>query len=177
MSLEAWMLAKVADKVFGYASDKGQSIAEKWMRDKLGLEPRKQAYKRALQKAYKKFEKKYPEWAATLFNASFLENEGADVLAQFLVQDGHPNPSELAALWCDSLNLRQAEQRTTLMRELEPAATDFLDYMSSALKGEEALSDLNDSRALDQIVSELKALRKKFEADQATLGTRRDYLH
>lgn len=176
MPIEAWVLARVADKVFDYASEKGQNIIEKWVRDRLGLELRKQAYKRALEKAYKKFEKKYPEWAANLFNASFLENEGADVLAQFLVQDGHPNPSDLASLWADSLNLSKPERRTNLVRELEPAATDFLDYMASALKGEESLSELNDSRALDQIASELKALRKKFEAEQATPGTRRDYL-
>src|SRR6266478_3997608 len=131
MLLEAWLFAKVADKVFDYAS-------QKWLQDKLGLEPRKQAYKRALEKAYKQFEKKYPEWVANLFNASFLENEGVDVLAQFLVQDGRPNPSELATLWADSLSLRKPERRTTLVRELEPAATDFLDYMTSALKGEEA---------------------------------------
>lgn len=176
MSIETWVLARVADKVFGYASDKGQNIIEKWVRDRLGLEPRKQAYKRALEKAYKKFEKKYPEWAANLFNTSFLENEGSNVLAQFLVQDGHPNPSELATLWADSLNLGKPERRTTLVRELEPAATDFMDFMASALKGEEVLSELNDSRALDQIATELKALRKKFEAEQATPGTRRDYL-
>ena len=73
MPLEAWILANVADKVFSSASNKGQNIVEKWVRDKLGLEPRKQAYKNALAKAYKKFEKRYPEWAADLFNASFLE--------------------------------------------------------------------------------------------------------
>lgn len=176
MSLEAWMISKIAEKVFSYASDKSQGAVESWMRDKLGLEPRKQAFKKALSKACKQFENNYPQWAASLFNASFFENEAAPVLAQFLASNGNPDPYQLAALWADSLNMHNSEQRTTLVRDLEPAATDFLDYMASALKSEQLLSDLNNSRALDQIVSELKAIRKKIEAGQATPGTRRDYL-
>jgi len=114
--------------------------------------------------------------AAELFDASFLEHEGALVLAQFLVPDGHPDPSELALRWADSLNMRNRERRTTLVRELEPAATDFLQYMTSALKAEPELSDLNDSRAFEQLASDLKAIRRKLDAEVATPGTRWDYL-
>lgn len=58
MSIEVWVLSKIAEKVFSYASDKGQGVVEKWVKDRLGLEPRKQAFQKALDKAYKKFEKK-----------------------------------------------------------------------------------------------------------------------
>jgi HEAT repeat protein len=177
MLLEAWLLSKIADKVFSYASDKGSGIVEGWVSDKLGLEPRKKAFKRALGKASQKFEKKYPQWAADFFNGSFFEHEAAPILAQFLVQDGNPDPSELATLWARLLNIPHPERRTTLISELEPVAADFLDDMASALKAEQALSNLNDSRALDQIVSELRAIRKKMEAGQTTPGSRRDYLH
>ena len=115
MLLEAWLLSKIADKVFSYASDKGSGIVEEWVRDKLGLEPRKKAFKRALDKASQKLEKKYSQWAADLFNASFFEYEAAPILAQFLVQDGNPDPSELATLWARSLNIHRPERRTMLI--------------------------------------------------------------
>ena len=177
MPLVETALTAIVQKAFNYALDQGQNKVVGWAQDKLGLEPRQQAFKRALSKAYKKFEKQYPQWAADLFDASFLEHEGAFVLAQFLVRDGHPDPSELALRWADSLNMRNRERRTTLVRELEPAATDFLQYMTSALKAEPELSDLNDSRAFEQLASDLKAIRRKLDAEQTTPGTRWDYLH
>jgi hypothetical protein len=73
--------------------------------------------------------------------------------------------------------MRNRERRTTLVRELEPAATDFLHSMTSALKVEPELSDLNDSRTFEQLASDLKAIRRKLDAEQATPGTRWDYLH
>ncbi|MFL5659698.1 MAG: NACHT domain-containing protein, partial [Ktedonobacteraceae bacterium] len=177
MPLVETVLTAIVQKAFNYALDQGQNKVVGWAQDKLGLEPRQQAFKRALSKAYKKFEKQYPQWAADLFDASFLEHEGASVLAQFLLRDGHPDPSELALRWADSLNMRDHERRTTLVRELEPAATYFLQYMTPALKAEPELSDLNDSRAFEQLASDLKAIRRKLDAEQSTPGTRWDYLH
>src|SRR5579863_10018166 len=126
MSIEALFLSKIVEKIFSYSIDKGQSIIEKWILDKTGLEPRKRSFESALGKAFNRFEKKYPQWTADLFNSSFLEKEGAQVLAQFLVLDGNPDPTDLATRWAASLNINQIERHTTLVRELEPAATDFL---------------------------------------------------
>jgi len=176
MPLVETALTAIVQKAFDYALDQGQNKVVSWAQDKLGLEPRQQAFKRALSKAYKQFEKRYPQWAADLFDASFLEHEGTLVLAQFLVRDGHPDPSALALRWADTLNMRSRERRTTLVRELEPAATDFLHAMTSALKAEAGLSDLNDSRAFEQLASDLKAIRRKLDAEQTTPGTRWDYL-
>ncbi|MGZ3621821.1 MAG: hypothetical protein ACXWPG_01845 [Ktedonobacteraceae bacterium] len=162
MPLTEIILTTITEKVFSYALDQGQSIVEDWVRKKLNLDPKQQAFKRALNKAYKKFEKKYPQWTDDLFNANFLENEGALILAQFLIRDGNPDPSELATRWSESLNIRNTERRTTLVRELEPAATDFLDYLASELKKEPELSDLNDSRTFEQLASDLKAIRYKL---------------
>ena len=53
---------------------------------------------------------------------------------------------------------------------------DFLQYMTSALKAEPALSDLNDSRTFEQLAGDLKAIRRRLDAEQATPGTRWDYL-
>jgi len=176
MPLTEIFLTTIVEKVFSYALDQGQGVIEDWVRKKLNLDPKQQAFKRALKRAYNKFEKKYPQWAADLFNASFFEHEGAPILAQFLVRDGHPDPSELATYWADSLNIRNSERHTTLVRDLEPAATDFLDYLAQELKKEPELSDLNDSRAFEQLARDLKAIRYKLEAEQATPGTLKDYL-
>jgi len=177
MPLAETVLVTVAEKVFSYALDQGQNKLVDWARDKLGLQPKQQAFKHAVGNAYIKFEKKYPQWAADLFNASFLEHEGAPILAQFLIRDGYPDPSDLASRWAISLNIRNIARRTTLVRELEPAATDFLEYLARSIKAESELTDLNDSRSLEQLVGDLKAIRRRLDADQATPGTRRDYLH
>ena len=67
MPIAETILVTIAQKVFENAIDQGQSKVVDWARDKLGLEPKQQAFKRALSKAYKKFEKQYPQWAAELF--------------------------------------------------------------------------------------------------------------
>ncbi len=177
MALTEIILTTISEQVFSYALEQSQSIAGDWVRKKLNLDPKQQAFKRALNKAYQKFENKYPQWATDLFNASFLGNEGAPILAQFLIRDGHPDPSELAIRWAESLNIRNPERHTTLVRELEPAVSDFLDYMASELKKEPELNDLNDSRTFEQLASDLTAIRFKLGAEQATSGTRKDYLH
>jgi predicted NACHT family NTPase len=176
MPLTEIVLTPIVEKIFSYALDQGQSVIEDWVRKKLNLDPKQQAFKRALKRAYKKFEQQYPQQEADLFNASFLEHEGAPILAQFLVRDGHPDPSELATYWAGSLNVRNPERRTTLVRDLEPAATDFLDNLAQELKKEPELSDLNDSRTFEQLARDLNAIRGKLGAEQATPGTLRDYL-
>lgn len=170
-----YILQKIAEKVISYVLDQSQIRIEGWARTKLGLEPTQQAFKHALSTAFNKFEQSYPQWSASLFDADFLEKEGASILAQFLLRDGHPDASQLATLWADSLNIHK-ERRIILTRELEPVAADFLDYLAQALRAEPELSEVNDSRVLEQLTIDLKAIRGKFGAEKATPGTRRDYL-
>jgi hypothetical protein len=176
MPLTEIVLTTIAEKVFSYALDQSQSVVEDWVRKKLNLDPKQQAFKRSLKRAFNTFEQHYPQQAADLFNASFFEHEGAPILARFLVRDGRPDPGELATCWADSLNIHNAERRTTLVRDLEPAASDFLDDLARELKKEPELSDLNDSRTFEQLAGDLQAIRYKLGAEQATPGTLRDYL-
>src|SRR6266487_487134 len=80
MPLAETAITIIVQKAFNYALDQGQNKIVDWARDKLGLEPKQQAFKHALNKAYQEFETHYPKWAADLFNASFLELEGASIL-------------------------------------------------------------------------------------------------
>ncbi len=61
-------------------------------------------------------------------------------------------------------------------RELEPVAADFLEDLAHELKSKEALRELHDSRAFEEMTGTLQALRQKLGAEKATAGTRRDYL-
>ncbi len=111
------------------------------------------------------------------FDASFFQHEGAPVLVQFVLIDGRPDASDLATRWADSLNLRDLERRTFYVRQLEPIALDFLEDLTQTLKAQEALSDLNGSRVLNQILENSQAFRRQLGATKATSGTRLDYLH
>lgn len=176
-----WILQIIVDNVFGYVLDQS-GIAEK-IRSKLRPDPVRQAFKRALREASEQFAKQYPEWVASFFDAGFLQKEAMPILARLLLRDGYVEPSELAICWANSLNIKQAHLRTVRVRELEPAVTDFLSYLDHKLKAEPDLGTLFDSRALDQISTNIDAIteaieifRHKLESDQATLGTLRDYL-
>src|SRR5205085_2571342 len=126
--------------------------------------------------AFEELSEQYPQWVASNFDASFFQREGASVLAQFMLMDGQPDASELASLWADSLSIQDPERRAFYISELEPIAVDFLQNLAHQLKGEEALRDLNISRVLNQATNALQALRRQLDAEEATFGTRKDYL-
>src|SRR6266705_5172458 len=124
--LAEWVIPLIVDNVFGYLLD--QSDLGEAVRNRLRTDPVKQAFQHALTSPLTQFAKQHSEWVASLFDADFLQKEAAPILAQFLIRDGEPAPGDLATRWADSLNLRQSEQRTVRIRELEPIAADFLDY-------------------------------------------------
>jgi hypothetical protein len=174
MSIGETLLTAITDKVFSYLLEK--IGLEDWLRDKLDLNPTRKAFQHALDSAARQFEQKHQQWVTALFDLSFFEKEGASVLAQLLLPDGHPHPSDLAECWATSINIRRPEQRSAYIRELEPITADFLNDLARALKAEPDLRDLNNSRALDQVAEDVHVLRQLREADKATPGTRQDYL-
>jgi len=119
------IVGAITGAVFSYLL-KQAKVGEQ-VRRKLKLDADQPAFKRALRKAFEELDAYHPEWEANLFDASFFEREGAPILAQFLIRDGHP--------------------------------------------------DLHDSRALERLAEDVSAMRHRLGADQATPGTRRDYLH
>src|SRR5579884_755932 len=115
-----WLLKTLAEKVIAYAFDQSglkEKVSESFKRDATA-----DAFWRSLQKTCFQFERRYPQLAAEdLFNPS-LHDEYIPILAQFLLLDGHPNPSDLASLWADALYKGQPEKRAVSMRKLEPIA-------------------------------------------------------
>src|SRR2546428_10493692 len=104
MPLLEFVLGAITKAVFSYLVQQGGVTDQ--MRRALGQDPVQRASQRSLGKACEVLERQHPEWVANTFDASFFEHEGAPLLAQFLVRDGHPDPGELAARWADALYLR-----------------------------------------------------------------------
>jgi HEAT repeat protein len=169
------ILSAIVEAVLGYVLD--QSSLADWARRKLGREPTHLVFRRALGRAAEAFEAQHPDWAPSLLDSGFLHREGKSVLAQFLVRDGRPAPSELAERWADYRHVHDPRGRTVYARVLEPIAADFLESLSHELKAEPELGDLYDSRAFESLALDVAAIRRHLGADQATPGTRRDYLH
>lgn len=176
MPFEEIILGAIADAVFGYLVDKGGDRLGDWAREKLGRDATKKAFKEALGEAFDDLKEKHRQWVEDYFDLSFFQHKGAPVLAQFLLIDGCPDPSELASLWTDYLNMRNPERRAFYTRELEPVAADFLEALAHRLKTKEALRELHNSRSFEQMNEALQALRTQIGAEKATYGTRRDYL-
>src|SRR5258708_6831468 len=104
-----WVIPLIVGNVFGYLLD--QSGLGEAVRNKLRRDPVKQAFQDALASTLTQFEKQHPEWVSSLFDADFLKKEAVPILAQFLIREGEPDPSDLATRWADSLNLRPSEPR------------------------------------------------------------------
>ena len=174
MPIAEAVLTAVVEAVFALIVE--TSGATEWLRDKLGIDPIKRAYGRALERAISQLEMNHPHEYADLFNASFLALEGAPVLAQFLIRNGRPNPTALTDLWADSLGIHDPQRRAALLRKLEPVSADFLADLAHAMKREPALDLINDSRVFEQLAEDLRALRERLGATQSTSETRRRYL-
>lgn len=172
----AGILSTIVNAIINHAIGKESEHISNKIREKLGRDPAKMAFGTALNQAFAELEKQHPQWVSSNFDASFFAREGAPILAQFLFMNGRPDPGELAERWANSLNIRNTEHRTHYISELEPIAADFLRDLAQQLKQQEALRDLNESRALDQIAQDMQIVCQHLEAEKATSGTRQDYL-
>jgi type II secretory pathway pseudopilin PulG len=101
------ILSAIVEAIFGYVLE--QSGSADWLREKLGRDPAKRAYARALDSAIDEFRGQHPEAEEQLFDESFLQREAAPILAQFLLRDGRPSPNALANAWADSLRIRDPD--------------------------------------------------------------------
>jgi HEAT repeat protein len=168
------LIGAVTGSVFGYLLEHA-GVADR-VRGILRRDPTRRAFERALGSALGSFQAQYPQRSTDLFDSSFLQHEGAPVLAQFLLRDGDADPFTLAARWADSLAIHRPDQRTIYTRELEPVAATFLDLFARALNTEDDLRELNDSRALERLAAAVMDIRDRMTTGRATPGTRRDYL-
>ncbi len=181
--LEGLFLA-IAGAVFSYVIENLEPADQikKW----LGREPATLAFQKALSRAYTAFVRQYPEYAASLFDRSFLTGAGAPELAKLLTRHLHPDPALFAQAWGKSIGF---DNHSRFCTEATKPAADFLKWLEAELKSETAFQPIFDSRALDSLPNlenqiekltiELKrgldtALKTANEYEKVTLGIGRD---
>lgn len=79
----------------------------------------------ALVNAYRDFEKKYPEWMASLFDRHYVETRILPMLQAHSEGRINIHAFLLAYEWSNQLHL-EPETRSELVLEMIPAAADFL---------------------------------------------------
>lgn len=164
----------VTEAVFGYILEQSGWAEE--IRRRLRQDPERLAFQRALEQALDAFGRDHAEWQASLLDASFLQREGAPILAEFLRPAGEPDAALLAERWAASLRSSDDPRRHELTAQCEPAAYTLLALLGKALKDQAALRDLNNERRFEQIATDMHALLAAQGAGRATPVTRRAYL-
>jgi hypothetical protein len=122
------------------------------LRQWLGRDPARLAFKKAFTRAYTAFARQYPELAASFFDEHFLTVHAAPELARLLSRNQHPDPAALAALWAKQFHIEAPN--------ITPAISDLLQWLKAELQTEEVFRPVFDSRALET----LPALEAKIDA-------------
>ncbi|MCD5312330.1 NACHT domain-containing protein [Kineosporia babensis] len=140
----------------------------------VGREPLQLAVKNSLAKALEVLQERHPGWTGSLFDASFLEHEAAPLIARVITRGQQVVPADLARSYVRSLS--SSGERLPLVREVEPAATTFLEAFTAAITSESAAGPVLDARAIDELRTDLAAVRAALGAGAATEATTWDYL-
>ena len=91
------IIGAIVEAIVGYTLD--QSGLGDWVHSRLRGASAKRALTRALTAALDSTAQKHPAEVASLFDTSFLQHEGAQVIGQLLWRHGRPTGSALAETW------------------------------------------------------------------------------
>ena len=93
---------------------------------------KRRALRKATTNALMKFAKRYPEYAAALFDEHFLANRAADLLGRYISSENPPKSVELAEKWAAQVHMGEGT-RAAVVSKLTPAASDFLYMLENEL--------------------------------------------
>ena len=155
LASEMVITTAVLEAVFGYLIQKTDAL--EFVKRTLGLEPEKAAFRKALSNSWRTFKDTHPEWSASFFDEAFMKGRAAPVLARCLARDGPPEPFELAAAWADQFPSAR-ETRHEHIEEAQKPASDFLQTLTTELRGCPELHPYFDSQALERILGEQSRL-------------------
>lgn len=82
--------------------------------------------KRALERAFARFKKAHPDWAASLFDWYFVSNHAADALANFSQEPTEVTTARLVEAWVNQLRGFHGTSKRRVAKRAEPAARHFL---------------------------------------------------
>jgi hypothetical protein len=158
-SAAAYLGMQVLDTIVGQIIQTGTAKG----RARIKGDPERVACQVALARAERRFADVYPDWHASLFDASFLEREGAPILARALGRRDDASAAELTAAWARQIGGETGERHR---EELEPASALFLQAWREELEQQEVFRGVLDSQALERgadaseaVVQEVAALR------------------
>ena len=97
------------------------------------------AQRRVVRRAYLKFAREYPHWAAALFDEHFLDHGAQPIIRALFEGSDSPSPAALAAAWAEQV-WSSPRTRRDLIAELTPIAAEFLRRVSSKLRSQRALA-------------------------------------
>ncbi len=154
------LFLSVANAVISYTIDKldPAETLKTWLK----RDPAKLAFQKALARAYAAFARQYPEYAASLFDQSFLSKEAVPEISKLLIRSQHPDPALLAHAWGISIGF---DTHSEFCKRATKPASDFLSWLEAELKAEQAFQALFDSRTLDslpKIEAEIEKLTKEL---------------
>ena len=154
------LFLSVADAVISYTIDKldPAETLKTWLK----RDPAKLAFQKALARTYAAFARQYPEYAASLFDQSFLNKEAIPEISKLLIRSQHPDPALLAQAWGESIGF---DIHSEFCKRATKPASDFLAWLEAELKAEQAFQALFDSRALDslpRLEAEIEKLTKEL---------------
>jgi hypothetical protein len=163
------LVGVVGKAVLGYLAQQGVKLAlpEDQLRAWLGRDRTQLALQRSLARAMGTFAEQQPEWAASLFDETFLSGPAAPILARCLTPTGAPDPEELATAWATQFGTGEAA-RQRAVNDASTAAGEFLRLFEAELRQQDEFRPIYDSRALDSIA------RSAGETATALSGLRAD---
>jgi hypothetical protein len=111
------MLALVPDQLFSWTID-----CERRFRGQL----ERLALRKTQSRAFRRFARRHPQWADSLFDEYFVTHGAAPLLQRYLQPSGRPSPSELAAAWFAQCKAPGTSIQNCDTLELTRVAADFL---------------------------------------------------
>lgn len=97
--------------------------------------------RRAAVRAHVKFEKRYPEYSAALFDEHFLANQADNILSRYISSERPQVSFELARAWAGQVWMNE-DSKAALILEVVPAAADYLRLFESALSGRDVVGEM-----------------------------------
>ncbi len=85
---------------------------------------------RAIQIAYRQFQKTHAEWVGNLFDESFLTTEAAPLFAG----NSLPTSTQLAIAWCNQFGTGMSAKKAADMERVLPVAKTFLAMVQQTMK-------------------------------------------
>ncbi|WP_420641848.1 hypothetical protein [Candidatus Leptofilum sp.] len=84
----------------------------------------------AVKAAYQTFQQSHPEWAASLFDETFLCRNAAPLFANGTL----PTAEQLATAWRNQFNVGSPDQQTADIQKVMPVAAVFLQLVRRELR-------------------------------------------